>query len=254
MAVERRFRCTACGACCKGQVPLTLDEALKYAHVFPLAMVWTPVRPGAKSHELALKLGAAVRLSGKKDAGVFIAPTAYLPASLPCPALADDGMLCSIHDDKPLRCRAMPFSPLREKNDQNDLLTPRAGWKCDAASPDAPVVYRDRAIVDSTEVDAESAALAAQTDRLRAYAKYVLAYVPGVMDNLARAATGKFAGHVVMSFYFYLSRLKNDVAIPTAKAQIGVLERYAALTANRADLVEHHRNYARWRDEMTRFL
>ncbi|MBV5335772.1 YkgJ family cysteine cluster protein, partial [bacterium] len=111
MAVERRFRCTACGACCRGELPLTLEEAFRHAHRFPLAMVWTPIKPGGKSHELATRLGTSVRLAGKKDAGVFIVPTAYVPAALPCPALADDGLLCSMHEDKPLRCRTMPFYP-----------------------------------------------------------------------------------------------------------------------------------------------
>lgn len=254
MTVERRFRCTACGACCKGQVPLTFDEALKYAGLFPLAVVWTPVRPGAKSHEQALRLGAPLRLSGKKDAGVFIFPVAYLPASMSCPALADDGLLCTVHDDKPLRCRAMPFDPKRPPSDQNDLLTPRPGWKCDVTSADAPVVYRDRRIVETADWDAESAAMAAQVDRLRAYAKHVVAYVPGVIDSLNRVAAGKFAGHVVMGFYLYLSRLKNDVAVPVARAQVDVLERFAAATADRPDLAEQHRNYVRWRGEMARFL
>lgn len=253
MSVERRFSCAACGACCRGQVPLTLSEALKYAGLFPIAMVWTPVRPGAKNHDLALALGAAVRLGGKKDAGVFIAATAYLPKNLPCPALDDDGLLCRIHDDKPLRCRAMPFYPYREEADQNDLLTPRPGWKCDVSAA-APVVYRDRKIIEPADFLAEKAALAAQAAAVKAYAKHVLTYVPGVTEQLAKAAGGKFAGHVVMSWYLYLSRLKNDVAVPAARAQAETLTRFIALTEGRADLAEHHKNYLRWRDEMRRFL
>ena len=254
MAVERRFLCVACGACCCGQVPLTLDEAFKRADVFPLAMVWTPIRPGAKSHDLALQMGVGVRLSGRKDTGVFIAPVAYLPKSLPCPALAADGLLCSIHADKPLRCRAMPFLPHRAENDQGDLLIPRPGWKCDVSSDAAPVVYRDRAIVDRADFDAERQALASQTEAIRSYAQYVRKYIPGVDDQLAKAAAGKFAGHVAMSFYFYLSRLKNDVAVPVARAQADTLTRFIEQTAGRPDLADHHQRYVKWRDEMRRFL
>ena len=253
MSVERRFSCTACGACCRGQTPLTLSESLKYAGLFPIAMVWTPVRPGAKSHDLALALGTAVRLGGKKDAGVFIAPVAYLPKDMRCPALDDDGLLCRIHDDKPLRCRAMPFYPYREETDQNDLLTPRPGWKCDVSAA-APVVYRDRKIIEPADFQAEKAALTAQAAEVKAYAKHVLTYVPGVAEQLAKAAGGKFAGHVPMSWYFYLSRLKNEVAVPAATAQVETLTRFIALTEGRADLAHHHKNYLRWRDEMRRFL
>jgi Fe-S-cluster containining protein len=254
MAMERRFLCTACGACCRGQVPLTLDESLKYAHIFPLAMVWTPVRPGGKAHDLALRLGVGVRLGGKKDAGVFVTPAAYLPKTMPCPALDDDGLLCRIHADKPLRCRSMPFYPYREEDDQGDLLIPRPGWKCDVTSERAPVAYSDRKIVDKADFSAETAALTAQTPAIRAYAKHVLTYVPGVAEQLAKAAGGKFAGHVVMSYYFYLSRLKNDVAVPVAAAQTATLTRFIEQTEGRADLAEHHRNYVRWRGEMQRFL
>lgn len=253
MAVERRFRCTACGLCCRGWLPLTLDEALAHAGRFPLAMVWTPLRPGAKAHGLASRLGVAVRLAGKKEHGVFVVPTVYIPPSFSCPALADDGLLCSIHDDKPLRCRAMPFYPYREEDDQGDLLIPRPGWQCDVKSDDAPVVYRDRAIVDPADFNAERAALTAQAPRIQAYAKHVLTYVPAVSQQLARAATGKFAGHVVLGFYLYLSRLKNAQSIPLAQQQMAVLQRYADLTADRPDLLEYHQNYTRWRDEMARF-
>lgn len=182
--MERRFRCTACGKCCVGWLPLTVNDALAHAGRFPLAVVWTPVRPASKAFDAAARLGLTVRTRDRKRLAVRIAPTAYIPPSMACPELTADN-LCGIQDDKPSRCRSMPFLPYRAETDQADLLVPRPGWACDT-SPEAPVVYRDKAILDRRDFDREHDDLVAQAAVLRAYGEALMASVPGMVDAWPR--------------------------------------------------------------------
>ena len=41
---EQHFDCTICGKFCYGMMPLNIDKALHYADLFPLAIVWRPLR------------------------------------------------------------------------------------------------------------------------------------------------------------------------------------------------------------------
>lgn len=50
--MEHHFRCTACGKCCYGQLPLTLADAFAHAERFPLALIWTPLREGSKDYAM----------------------------------------------------------------------------------------------------------------------------------------------------------------------------------------------------------
>ena len=196
--MERRFSCTACGKCCYGSLPLTLDEALDHAGRFPLAMMWTPVPQASKAFSLTARLGATLNLGKRKQIAVRVAPVAYLPPALPCPALNAKG-LCAIHADKPSRCRTMPFFPYREEADQTDLLIPRSGWLCDT-SAEAPAVYRDKKIVERGDFDSERSALVNQAAILGPYADWLLESVPTLKEELVRVARKRTGGHVVVNF------------------------------------------------------
>lgn len=170
--MERHFQCTACGKCCFGWLPLTIKDALAHAGRFPLAVVWTPVKPASKAFDVTTKFGITVRTRDKKQLAVRIVPTGYIPPSMSCPALTSDN-LCGIHTDKPSRCRTMPFFPYREESNQADLLVPRAGWDCDT-SPMAPVAYRDKAVVDRVDFEHERDELRNQASVLRAYGEWLM--------------------------------------------------------------------------------
>ncbi|MCW5699872.1 MAG: YkgJ family cysteine cluster protein [Rhodospirillales bacterium] len=248
--MEFHFLCTACGKCCFGWLPLTLKDALTHAGRFPLAVIWTPVKPASKAYDITAKLGLATRTLNKKRLAVRIAPTAYIPPSLPCPALNADN-LCEIHSDKPSRCRTMPFSPYREESDQRELLVPRPGWAC-ATSPEAPVVYRDKTPVDRDDFDRECRDLIAQAPILRTYGEWLLATVPGMIENLGRAAAKPRGGHMAVSFASLLRRL-GDVDKPAiAEAQLAVLGEFASKVADQPALAEYSRNYSAWAWEMER--
>jgi Fe-S-cluster containining protein len=246
--MDRHFHCTACGKCCFGRLPLTLDDARRHAGRFPLALAWMPVARTSRNHELAKRLGVALKLRNRAQIAVVITPIAYLPPEFPCPELTPGG-LCGIHETKPLRCRGMPFYPYREERDQADLLVPRKGWACDI-SPGAPLVYHDRRIVDRADFDRERAALLEQAPTMRRYAEYALKYMPWLLDSLD-AAMRQPNGQVVTSLSSFFTAIKPDDAAVLAKLQRPVLQGYAARTSGMDALVEYRRHYAAWAEEMT---
>ncbi|HEY0835290.1 MAG TPA: YkgJ family cysteine cluster protein [Azospirillum sp.] len=246
--MEPRFSCTACGKCCHGLLPLTLDDAIAHAHRFPLAMVWTTVRAGARSFDLASRLGTTVRLPTRKTVAVQIAPTAFLPPTFPCPALTADA-LCGIHAEKPSRCRTMPFYPYREERDQADLLVPRKGWRCDTSAA-APVVYRNHAIAERADFDRERAALVEQAPVMRAYADYAQKYMPWIADRLAAAAAKPAGGILVTSLSSFLTATRRPDAAALAAAQAPLFHDLAERTRDDPALAEFHHNYSAWAKEM----
>ncbi|SEH25641.1 YkgJ family cysteine cluster protein [Magnetospirillum fulvum] len=248
--MERRFACTACGKCCYGLLPLTLDDALAHAGRFPLGVMLTPVRPGHKSFDLTLRLGSAVRLPNRRQIAVRISPVSYLPPTLACPELAADG-LCAIHRDKPVRCRTMPFFAARDERDQSALLIPRSGWACDVSAT-APVVYRDGAIVARDDFEIEARAMRDQAPILRAYAGALVATVPGVVEKLTAAAAKPVGGELLVGFSTLLRRLDSVDRAEIAALQVPVLADFAARTGSDPGLAGFTGQYRAWEQEMTR--
>lgn len=249
---ERRFLCTACGKCCTGQLPLTLRDALTNAHRFPLAMLWTTVRHGAKSFDVNARLGTVVELGKKKQIAIQVTPISYLPPTAACPALADDGT-CSIHTDKPLRCRTMPFYPYRDEEDQADLLVPRNGWLCDTSTA-APVVYRDRKIVDRVDFDRERRELADQAPLIRNYADEVMSNAPNVAAAVQKAAKKRGGGYIVLGITAVLAKLPDFGMADFIRLQRPVLDAFAARTEKVRDAEEFHRYYRDNAAAMGRYL
>lgn len=248
--MERRFSCTACGKCCFGW--LTLKGALAHAGRFPLAVIWTPVRQGTKSFSTSASLGLTLRLRKRRKLAVRIAPTAYIPPSFPCPSLLPDG-LCSIHSDKPSRCRTMPFFPYREEGDQADMLIPRTGWLCDT-SDEAPVVYRDKKIVERQDFDGERDELFRQAPALRSYGEWLLDSSPPLKDELIRVAKKRTGGHVVVNFSTLLPHLPKVDVVDFAHKQFPVLAEFAEKTSADPALAEYHKLYAECAAEMKSVL
>lgn len=241
------FGCTACGKCCYGCIPLTLSDALSHAHRFPLALVWTAVPQGNQAFALIAQMGITLKPKKQAQIAVLIAPTAYIPPEMACPALADTG-LCTIHDHKPLRCRSMPFYPYRAESEQADVLRPRAGWLCDT-SVNAPLVYRDRRIIDRGDFEQERSELMRQAATMRQYADYMLKYMPWITDNLVAQARQP-GGNVVTSLSSFLTAIKHLDAAKIATQQRLVLGEFAAKTAGDESLLDYHRHYAGWAKEM----
>jgi Fe-S-cluster containining protein len=242
------FHCTACGKCCYGQLPLTCKDAFANAAIFPLCLVWTPLRYGSKDYALVAALGTTIKLADRKELAVLIVPTAYLPSSFPCPALGDDN-LCTIHRNKPSRCKTMPFYPYREERYQSELLTPRKGWACDTSTA-APLVFQDKKIVFRDDFDQERKELLAQVPLLRGYAEYMLKYSPSLVNSLVQAASKTKAGHVVTSLSSFLTATKHPEAKQIAQLQLPVLNNYAEKTAGDLQLTDFHKNYLNWSKEM----
>jgi Fe-S-cluster containining protein len=246
-----RFQCTACGKCCYGQVPLTIADAFRHAERFPLAMVWTPVREASKDFAMVAQLGAVFGLPNRKRLAALIVPTAYLPPTVPCPALGVD-KLCSIHADKPLRCRTMPFYPYREEQYQAELLKFPADWACDV-SDSAPIVFADKRITVADDFELERQALMAQQPQIQRYAEYMLKYTPRLLDNLSKASLKAKAGQVVTSLSSFLTATRNPDAKHISQQQLPVLEAYSLKTADQTACSEFHQYYQMSAKEM-RFL
>lgn len=242
------FHCTACGKCCYGQLPLSLIDAFANVGRFPLAMVWTPLKQGAKDYAMVSTLGTTIKLPNRTELAVIIVPSLYIPPSFPCPALSEDN-LCNIHPTKPSRCKTMPFYPYREEQYQAELLIPRKDWACDVSS-EAPLVFEGKNIVSRADFDYEKQELLQQVLEIRTYANYMLKYSPLLVNGLAKATTQKVGGQVVTSLSSFLTATRNPNVKEIARQQLPLLNEYMEKTAQKLEFADFHKNYASWAKEM----
>lgn len=252
MANERHFACTACGKCCYGLLPLTLADACAHADRFPLGVLWMPVRPNQRAHAITARIGTSVRLRDRRSVAVRITAVSYVPPSLPCPALSPDGK-CSIHDSKPARCRTMPFFPYVDDAEQAAQLVPRKGWECDVSEA-APIVLRDRNILDRGDFDAERNQLLAQAPLLRRYAEATLAATPGLLDKLGMVASRPLGGELLLGMSTLLPHWPDIDAQDFARRQQKVLGDFSSLVGDDATVSEFAHRYRQWGREMGRIL
>lgn len=249
---EQRFSCTACGACCYGLLPLTVDEALSHAHKFPLAMTITPIKPGARGYRSAGSIAASVVLPSRKTALLLVAPVSFVPPSMSCPELAEDN-LCSIHIDKPVRCKAMPFYAYKDEDYQRDMLVPRAGWQC-LTNADAPVVYRDQTIVDRVDFDEERIALVEQAPALQRWVEFLFKHDPVFSARIVKATQSPLAGRVVIGFVSFLRFNKARDLLEFARKQHPVLDTWAERTAGDAKVAQFHQYYREAGSDLDRYI
>ncbi|HEY9080851.1 YkgJ family cysteine cluster protein [Magnetovibrio sp.] len=250
--MERHFECTACGKCCQGWLPLSLDDALRHADRFPLFLLWTPVRQGGKSFDLTARLGFTIKLKNRKQAAVRLTAMSYVPSNTPCPALREDG-LCAVHDTKPQRCRTMPLSGSRAESDQTDLLIPAPGWECDISTA-APVLYRDKKIVERAAFEDERTALEKDAEILRPFAQLMLDSLPSLRMELEKMALRPQGGHVIVNFSTLLPRLGGVDIHALAAQQAPVMEAFAALTAGDPQYKAEHQRYVACAEEWRRIM
>lgn len=246
--MKRHFACTACGKCCYGQLPLTIKDALVHAGRFPLALLWTPLRKGSKDFPSVSRLGVSVPLRKHPGLAALVVPTSYVPPNMACPALGPD-MLCSIHDEKPTRCKSMPFYPYREERFQAEVLNPRKGWECDI-SDSAPLVFVDHKIVHRADFDQERHDIEEQVPIMQMFANYLFKYNPLLMATLALEASKPDPGQIVSSLSSFLTATRNPDASGIARLQIPVLSSFVQKTAGQLALQAYYAQYAAWLEEM----
>ena len=249
---EQRFACTACGLCCYGVLPLTIEEALARAERFPLAMSIMPIKPGVRGHQSVAKTGASLQMTPKNKILLSISPVSFIPPSMPCPDLAPNN-LCSVHETKPVRCRAMPFYAYKDEDHQSDMLKPRPGWKC-ATGPDAPVVYRDHKIVDRTDFDAERTELVSQAPSLQRYVDALMETNPGVKMMVHKAMQGPIAGRVVVGFITYLRYNPKLDMRDFARKQHPVMQDWLSRTEGNSQHQEYTTFYRTELNGLVRYL
>lgn len=248
---EQRFACTACGLCCYGMLPLSIEEALKWADTFPLAMSATPLKPGTRGYatkDVAVTFSARA----KKPIQLIVTPVAFIPPATPCPKLADNS-LCMIHEEKPQRCRTMPFYAYKNEDSQRDMLVPRPGWKC-ATSDDAPVVYRDRQIVDRAEFQRERDLLQGQSSVLQRYVDTLGRYDPGFSIRVQKAAKAAVPGRVIVGFVSWLRQNKELDVLDFARRQYPVLRKWFEKTSGDPRAAQFTSYYGEAMRDLDRYL
>lgn len=249
---EKRFACTACGKCCYGILPLTISDAINGADAFPLAISFTPIKQSERHFKLTAQLGTSFQISKRQKVAVLMMPVAHIPASMPCPKLTTNN-LCSIHDTKPLRCKTMPFYPYHEEDQQLSLLAPRKDWLCDATM-DAPVVYRERKIVDRTNFDIERKELLQDAPALKEYADWLLKFNPSIFSQIMKAVQNRVAGRIFLNFSSFLRIDKRMTLADFALKQHAVLESWEKKTESDPELAEYTAYYSRARAELACYI
>lgn len=248
---EQRFACTACGLCCYGLLPLSVEEALQWADAFPLAMSVTPVKAGTRGYATK-EIGVSFSSGSKKPIYLIVTPVALIPSNMACPKLADDN-LCSVHEDKPQRCRTMPFYAYKDEDSQRDMLVPRPGWKC-STDVNAPVVYKDRKVVDANEFQRERQLLVGQASSLQPYIDFLGRYDPSFAIRVQTAAKAPVPGRVIVGFVSYLRQNKELDIIAFARRQHPVLQEWLEKTSGDAKAVQFATYYRDAIADLDRYL
>lgn len=171
---ERRFACTACGACCDRSPEVQLSEAAGLADVFVFRLMFrlhalprTLAGPAAsrtagsaeafhESKRLAAAFAARTHVAKRRHGAKAVDYTQYLVISAltldtgagACAARA--GERCGIYERRPLACRTVPFHysrPEASAESELEAFVARPGHRCDTTIG-APVVLAGGRIVD----------------------------------------------------------------------------------------------------------
>lgn len=247
-----RFSCTACGRCCYGMLPLTVDEALGNAETFPLAICITPIKVGSRGYSIADRIGVVFEARSNKKLSLLVFPAAFIPPSMPCPNLTSSN-LCGVHERKPLRCRTMPFYAYKDEAHQSDMLVPRTGWLCNTGD-DAPIVYEDREIVERSDFEAERTELVKQAPALRRYISLMLQYDRDAYARILKAASAPTPGRVIVNFISFVRFNKNLDICEFARKQHPVLLEWLSRTRGDAKLETYSSFYSDSSSELLRYI
>lgn len=219
---------------------------------FPLAMTITPVKPGTRGQTVVEQIGASVVFPPKKRFSLLVTPVSFIPPSMPCPELRPDN-LCGIHAHKPIRCRTMPFYAYKDEDHQTDMMIPRSGWLCDTGET-APVVYRDRRIVDRADFEAERHALIEQATAIRRYVDLLLKHSPMMLARVSKASQSSPMGRVVVSFVSLLRYDRSQDLLDFARRQAPVLEDWERRTSGNSKFSEYNTYYREALSDLRRYL
>ncbi len=164
------FTCTACGDCCRSGGPaLSIDEVFKYQEIFITGLRWDCKAVPKNKHVFNLMGEPASALNLDKHFATFC-PASFTDKNdtlhihiypmatgfyhaRPCPALNTDVGTCTLHDDKPTMCRAVPFDTAFPEDYQTVVLRDFAkAHDCmskTTAAAAANVIYRNGKITDA---------------------------------------------------------------------------------------------------------
>jgi len=203
-------------------LPLALDEAHSHIRHFPLAVMWTSALQGSRALTLTTHLVVTVKLCGRKQIDVHIAPAAYIPPALPCPSLTSE-----------------PTS-ISHGADGGDT------------SAEAPAVYRYRKVVDREDFDNERGALISQANILPPYAHWLMERAPSLQENSSGGEDAN--GRERRNFSTLLLRLSQVDVANFARRQFPVMTELTAKTAGVPGLAKFHWCYCKYADKLEHLL
>ncbi len=145
----------------------------------------------------------------------------------------------------------MPFNPYKDEGAQSDLLVPKPGWQCETGV-EAPVVYRDKRILERGDFDAELNAIDEQQPSMRRLITFTVEHNPVIREQIIGASRSP-SGRVVIGFGSLLRFEKALDPVDYARRQRPVLRHWAERTDGEAKLAEFHRFYRQAERELERY-
>jgi Fe-S-cluster containining protein len=269
------FTCTKCGDCCRSGGPaLSIAEIFKYQDVFITGLRWDCKAVPKNKHLFNFKgETAAARNLDKHFASfcpasftdkddtlhVHIYPLATgFYHERPCPALNAGEGTCTLHDDKPAMCRAVPFdTALPEELQAVVLRNFASAHDCMSKTPTAGanVIYRNGKITDTgckADYDQRLAAMQKDQPLIGPLCYFVKPREEGLGSHLAPthdelmqcASTG---GWLETSMFGLLFVLLNSRDITLQMAESYLHSQIRLIEAGIADALERRRSNERER-------
>lgn len=276
------FRCTACGKCCSTSPEMTLLEAIALGDVFVPALLHKVSRVPRDGNDAGManlhvepefadvdrKTYLRTTFDSMKETAAhvgsepgwdiyftFMARPFGYPRSMTkngkpaCPALADDGKACTIHERRPYTCRTVPARydvpvPLLSRAFRFEVERGRQklGYECDTSAEAPPFLREDGTVTNPEYAKARADAReAAKKEQILAERLVRSSNVLGVRDVLRvmgrdMVVPGPFVGVLVEA---RAVDLVDDATVKRfCDAQIALLDREITAALGRSDKTE----------------
>ena len=215
------------------------------------------LRLEAEDHGVVLRHGDGpdrCDVLGARDAWVFRDGDTYF---MHYDAAGPKGWLASLAVSKDLthwekKGPVLDFGA-RGEDDQMDLLTPKAGWACDT-SESAPVLYRDKTIIEREEFAMERAQVLSDAKVLKPFAELMLDSQPSLRMELTKTAERPMGGTLIVSFSPLVKRLGHVNIFELAAKQVPVMEDFVRQTHDDDQAKAEHQRYLDSAQEWRRIM
>ncbi len=260
------------GHCCRGETVLTLSESLRLSHAFPIAVTFhiadeaAFAYPGYRQHVEQMGFWVDFGLGGGRKLtrlvmGVF---NSSIPTSLPCPAL--DGLLCSLHEEKPANCSAVPvldvavplgLQAMSAEIKKKEMIA----QGCQGYRRDATVIIRHGKVVDPGYRNAYDAYLSEARANVALMNEYFVEFCadsPQLVGQWVQAMSRSVAEEGAKSLFIFQGlckmvpflRKKNILSaaegVSVIRQQASAIRRVLGMLPQTAEAAHYRRLYEGW--------